>query len=106
MKSTAITLWALTLLAACAAAPDKNASIDVYKHDGSRQCEGEGMSPQDMQSQLGGIKVYAARKGQLQGVAFPAVCGGGTPHINVYTIDASQREQAEQRGFAVIQPEP
>lgn len=104
MKPTAITFLALTLLAACATAPDKSAGIDVYKHDGSRQCEGEGMSPQDMQSQLDGIEVYAARKEQLQGVAFPAVCGGDTPNINVYTIDASQRRQAEQRGFAVIQP--
>ena len=55
-----------------------------------------------MQAELVGIRVHAAEKSHLPDVMFPAVCGGGTGSINVYTIDAQQRGQAEQRGFALL----
>ena len=87
-----------SLLAACSSVSDGQ-TVQIYKHDGSRQCEGVGASPEAMQAELSGIRVYAAEKSQLQGVAFPAVCGGGTGSINVYTIAGKDLKQAEQRGF-------
>lgn len=88
-------------LAACVAVSDGQ-TIRVYKPDGARQCEGEGISVAAMQAELAGIGVHAAEKSHLPDVMFPAVCGGGTGSINVYTIDAQQRGQAEQRGFALL----
>ena len=88
-------------LAACASAQNTQ-TIQIYKLDGARQCEGEGISVAAMQAELAGIGVHAAEKSHLPGVMFPAVCGGGTGSINVYTIDAQQRGQAEQRGFALL----
>ena len=38
----------------------------------------------------------------MQGVAFPAVCGGATGSINVYTILAADRGRAEQLGFTAM----
>lgn len=76
--------------------------IQVYKHDGSRQCEA-GTSPADMQKELQGIRVYAAEKSELLDKAYPEVCGGETGSINVYTIDTEDRSEAEKRGFKVLQ---
>ena len=88
-------------LAACASAQNTQ-TIQIYKLDGARQCEGEGISVAAMQAELAGIGVHAAEKSHLPDVMFPAVCGGGTGSINVYNIDAQQRGQAEQRGFALL----
>ncbi|PSJ80433.1 hypothetical protein C7N83_06440 [Neisseria iguanae] len=78
--------------------------MSVYKSDGSRQCEsGSGVSVQEMLRELGSIKVYAAQADVLHGVAFPAVCGGGTPNINVYVIDAKNLKKVQQRGFHLLQ---
>ena len=88
-------------LAACASAQNTQ-TIQIYKLDGARQCEGEGFSVAAMQAELVGIRVHATEKSHLPDVMFPAVCGGGTGSINVYTIDAQQRRQAEQRGFALL----
>ncbi|WP_416190738.1 hypothetical protein [Neisseria sp. CCUG12390] len=95
------------LLAACAVSDSQSSQaerISVYKSDGSRQCgSGSGVSAQEMLSELDGIKVYAARADVLHGVAFPAVCGGGTPNINVYVIDSKNLKKAQQRGFHLLQ---
>ena len=76
--------------------------IQIYKSDGARQCEGGGISPEAMRSELQGIRVYAAGKSILRGVMFPAVCGGGTGSINVYTIAAKDQAEAQKRGFVVL----
>ena len=55
---------------------------------------------------LRGITVYAERKDSLSGVAFPAVCGGATGGINVYTIPAAERGRAETLGFTAMPPHP
>ena len=88
-------------LAACAAVSDGQ-TIQVYKLDGARQCEGAGISVQEMQKELSGIRVYGAEKSALQDVMFPAVCGGGTGSINVYTIAKADVKQAQARGFALL----
>lgn len=85
--------------AACVSTPTIAKTVDVFKYDGSRQCQGGNISPETMQAELSGIPVYQARKDVQRGVMFPAVCGGGTPHINVYTIAADDLERAKQRGF-------
>lgn len=77
--------------------------VEIAKPDGSRQCVGGGISLKAMQNQLNGIKVFAARTDQLRGVSFPAVCGGMTGQVNVYTIDAQDLDTAKQRGFSVFQ---
>lgn len=100
-------LAALVALSTCAASNSPNvpktAYIQVYKHNGSQQCYGGGISPQAMLSELNGIQVYAAEAHSLQGVMFPAVCGGLTGNVNVYTIDAKDKSKAEKRGFKVLQ---
>ena len=92
----------LSLLLTACASLSGSPTVQVYKLDGARQCEGEGISVAAMQAELAGIGVHAAEKSHLPDVMFPAVCGGGTGSINVYTIDAQQRGQAEQRGFALL----
>ncbi|VEG13458.1 hypothetical protein [Moraxella cuniculi] len=76
-----------------------SARMDIYKSDESVQCGGGGISPEQMRSQLQNIVVYQMRKGQLNR-AYPAVCGGATGSVNIYTIDKGQLAQAEQLGFA------
>ncbi|MCP2039835.1 hypothetical protein L1281_000405 [Neisseria sp. HSC-16F19] len=98
-------LLGTAMLAACAhTAPATDARVQVYRSDGSRQCETEGAtSPQLMQRVLenAGIRVYAARKDHLRGMAFPAVCGGATGSVNVFTIAADQAAWAQAQGFAL-----
>ena len=77
--------------------------IEVYRSDNAIQCQGGGISPEVMQRELSGIQVFAARKDELRGVAFPSVCGGATGSINVYTIQQADQAAAEQRGFRVFQ---
>ncbi|WP_018651126.1 hypothetical protein [Actinobacillus capsulatus] len=82
--------------------PDLNgARMDIYKSDESVQCGGEGISPGQMKKQLQNIAVYQMRKGQLNRV-YPAVCGGATGSVNIYTIDTKDWAQAQKRGFNVL----
>lgn len=96
-------------LGACAATgqsptapPVSAAVIEVYKSDGSRQCETEsGVSPQTMQArELADVQVLSARRDALRDMAFPAVCGGMTGSVNVFTIPAADWEKVHARGFA------
>ena len=109
MQKTVLFLAASFLLAACAshsgslkAASRAATRIEVYRSDNAIQCQG-GISPEAMQRELSGIQVFAARKDELRGVAFPSVCGGATGSINVYTIQQADQAAAEQRGFHVFQ---
>lgn len=76
--------------------------MQIYKPDGSRQCGGSGISPAVMEKELQGIRVYAAGKQTLRGVMFPAVCGGQTGRVNVYTIAERGLPEAKKRGFAIL----
>ena len=109
MKTPTAALITTLLLTACAhhsgsLKPTPN-RIDVYRSDNATQCGGEGISPTAMQSELGNIPVFAARKDHLRGVSFPAVCGGATGSVNVYTIPQTSQAAAEQRGFRVFTAE-
>ena len=110
MQKTVLFLAASFLLTACAshsgslkAASRAATRIEVYRSDNAIQCQGGGISPEAMQRELSGIQVFAARKDELRGVAFPSVCGGATGSINVYTIQQADQATAEQRGFHVFQ---
>lgn len=95
------------LMTACQNLSGSLKVVDVYRTDQSRQCENNsGISLNAMQQKLGSIRVYSARKDNLQGVMFPAVCGGETGQVNVYTIDADNVQLAKLRGFEIFrQPE-
>lgn len=109
MKTVFRSVLAVAALSLTACLPTTGGShesrIQVYKHDGSRQCEA-GISPADMQKELQGIRVYAAEKSELLDRAYPEVCGGDTGTINVYTIETKDRSEAEKRGFKVLPPTP
>ncbi|WII93529.1 hypothetical protein QEO94_01370 [Kingella negevensis] len=77
-------------------------TVNVYRSDNSTQCGSEGVSPESMKQNLGGIQVYQMRKDHLRGVAFPSVCGGATGQINVYTINVKDQTAAEKHGFSVL----
>lgn len=98
MKKTLL-LLAICFQAACISAPKPPVSVGVYKSDGSRQCENGGTSPEIMQRELLGIKVYSARKDTLRDVVFPSVCGGMTGNVNVYMIAPKDVPKAKQLGF-------
>ncbi|MDX9732056.1 MAG: hypothetical protein RBT63_09825 [Bdellovibrionales bacterium] len=71
----------------------------VYKPDGSRQCgTRKGTSPETMERELAGIRVYAKEK-RADGLMHIQVCGSPTGQINIYEIDSSNLKQAEERGF-------
>lgn len=77
-------------------------TVEVYKSDDARQCMHKGITPEEMQKQLGQIHVYQTRKAHLKNVAFPSVCGGETGTINVYRIAEYDVEQAKKYGFMLL----
>ncbi len=106
MRTVLAIILAGNVLAACAFGGQQEVErVRIYKSDGSRQCESGGISPETMKTELQGIRVYTAKKQVLHGVMFPAVCGGKTGNINVYTIAAKDQAEAQKRGFFVF-PKP
>lgn len=96
------------VLTACATQPptqnQSSSVIEVYQSDLSRQCEGNGVSPEQMKEKLQNITVYGMRKGQLNH-AYPSVCGGQTGKINIYTIAKKDLAQAQKLGFEILPQE-
>jgi stress response protein SCP2 len=75
--------------------------IEVYRPDGSVQCEPGGAIPlEQMRKTLtdADIVVHSQRKAN-DGLMRPAVCGAGTGAINVFSIDAEQLDAAIAQGF-------
>lgn len=95
------------LLIACAAPPQVSAdaqAVEIYKPDGSRQCEPEsGISLSDMEKTLmdAGIVVSSSRRDH-DCFFRPAVCGAGTSNINVYAIKVDQLPAAQALGFVPL----
>lgn len=76
-----------------------SATILVFKPDGSLQCQAaKGLSPEEMEKQLDGIKVISRDK-RPDGLMHIQVCGSPTGMINVFEIPASALKEAEGRGF-------
>lgn len=88
-------------LGGCLAVGD---TIEVYRNDGARQCEGGGINIEAMRPLLGNIPVYAARKDHVYTEAYPEVCGAPMNSVNVYTIDRNRWPQAQVRGFQRFPP--
>ena len=81
--------------------PTIDEQIEVYRPDGSVQCEPDGAIPlEQMRKTLtnAGIAVHSERKAD-DGLMRPAVCGAGTGAINVYSIDADRLDAAIAQGF-------
>jgi hypothetical protein len=77
----------------------KQGTLFVSKPDGSLQCgQGQAMSPQEMEKQLEGIKVFS-RENRSDGLMHIQVCGSPTGMINVFEILAGSLKDAEKRGF-------
>lgn len=77
----------------------KQATLFVYKPDGSLQCgQGKAISPQEMEKQLDGIKVFS-RENRSDGLMHIQVCGSPTGMINIFEISATSLKDAEKRGF-------
>ena len=76
----------------------------VYADRGVRQCESDGVSLEASAQILinAGIDVIRSTCGVKTGVAYPAVCGGGTGDILVHGIRGVNIPDAEQLGFQDI----
>jgi hypothetical protein len=79
--------------------PTSTTTVLVFKPDGSLQCQAaKGMSLEEMEKQLAGIKVVSRNK-RPDGLMHIQVCGHPTGIINVYEIAAVSLKEAEGRGF-------
>ena len=94
------------LVVACAGDSDISAPGDilVYADREARQCESDGVSPEASAQILinAGIEILQSTCGIITGVAFAAVCGGGTADILVHEIRSVNLPDAEQLGFQEI----
>jgi hypothetical protein len=82
--------------------------IEVFKPDGSLQCEpGSGTPLATMQAELrdAGIRVYSARSAS-DGMMHPQACGTPTGLRNVFSIDAAALDQALAQGFQPLLERP
>ena len=94
------------LVVACAGDSDISSPGDilVYADREARQCESDGVSPEASAQILinAGIEILQSTCGVRTGVAFAAVCGGGTADILVHEIRSVNLPDAEQLGFQEI----
>lgn len=87
---------------ATSAGSGSNATVEVYKSAGGRQCEPEcGTSIETMEADLAArrIAVKSRACGAMAGVQFIAACGAYDGSINVYMIRKTDLERARQLGF-------
>lgn len=94
------------LLAACTGDSDISApgGILVYADREARQCESDGVSPEASAQILitAEVEILQSTCGIRTGVAFAAVCGGGTADILVHEIRSVNLPDAEELGFQEI----
>jgi len=76
-------------------------TVSIYMDRGARQCESDGMSPDDSAQTLivAGIDVLQSSCGIRTGVAYAAVCGGETGQIILHEIRAVNLPTARQLGY-------
>ena len=80
---------------------------DVYKYQGSRQCENGGVPLAEMQRQLqmSNIPVTNASCG-TDGRMYPQFCGGADGKINIFTIPSAALDAALAQGFVLLNQLP
>lgn len=83
--------------------PSLPSYTDVYKYQGSRQCEGGGIPLAEMKRQLevSGVQVVNSSCG-MDGRMYPAFCGGADGRINIFTIPANSVNVAFSQGFSLL----
>ncbi len=76
----------------------------VYTSNGSKQCESGSDAPETTAKRLTdkGIDVISSHCGDLTGIMYPAVCGGGTGQINLHAINSQNIPDAKNIGFAAV----
>jgi hypothetical protein len=103
-------LISMILLAGCLAVAgcDDDAPQDdtaqVFRLTGKTQCANDGLTLAQTNAMLiqGGLDVLESSCGVITGVAFPAVCGAGTPNINLHRIRKVNIPDAERLGFTDV----
>ncbi len=82
-------------------------SVKVFKSDGSKQCQMNGVALDVMKGELikAGIDVICAQQGST-GLLYPQVCDTETGVINIYHINAQNLQDAEKLGFKSISELP
>ena len=74
-------------------------TVNVFKPDGSLQCNmGHSIPAEEMEKQLAGIRVIS-RKRQSDGKMHMQLCGSATGYLNVYEIPETSLADALARGF-------
>lgn len=108
MRAVTVSVFAAWLVACAQNGPngagDRGADptiTTVYTNRGAAQCEHSGLSPQDSATILAaaGIDVLSTSCGFQTGIAFPAVCGAGTPDILIHEIRSVNLPDAEALGY-------
>lgn len=99
-----ITVVISCLLMACAT-PDRESNtartVEVYKPDGSRQCEADSGIPLSvMEQELSNAAIQVLSSRSAHDCLFrPALCGTATGVINIYEIAANRIPDAQVLGF-------
>lgn len=91
--------------AASAPAPQPTPAsyVDVYKYQGARQCENNGIPLNVMRRELDNARIpiinsSCGRDGRL----YPSYCGGADGKINIYTIPSNAVNAARSYGFIPV----
>lgn len=86
-----------------APAPQPASLVDVYKYQGSRQCENRGIPLQVMRRELDTARIPVINSScGMDGRIYPSFCGGADGRINIYTIPADAANAARSYGFMLI----
>lgn len=88
-------------------APTLPSYTEVYKYQGSRQCDGGGVPLEEMKRQLevAGVIVTSSSCGR-DGRVYPAFCGGADGKINIFTIPGNSASAAFAQGFSLLSDLP
>jgi hypothetical protein len=102
MKINYLILSTLIMVSGCNESDSSN-DIEVYISTGELQCQENGLSISVTKSYLldANVEVKNESCGSLTQVVYPAVCGGGTGKLHVFTIDKADSQVAENIGFTI-----
>ena len=82
-------------------------TVNLYKHAGSVQCGGGGLTLSSMERELveAGVRVVAASCGN-DGAVHPALCGLPDGQIGIFEVAASHAQAASALGFSPLSRQP
>ena len=106
---TLITLFGITLLAACAGVEHVSTQprVSVYKYVGSVQCKGGGTPLATMMRQLSDAKIPVLNVScGSDGRVYPAMCGAADGHIGILEVPEAKASEAAALGFAPLSKLP